>query len=247
MQLQDTDLLLRLLLAHFVVDFLSGTEKSKRKDHAIWKSGKFYVHLGLVGLTTYVFAWQWTNAWMPLTILLLHGLIDWVHSSLDKGTPGAFLLDQLLHLVAIIACWALATSLPVHELVAQLTDFLSNSYYLSIVLGYLLMTVPGGVLIGYLTQKWRKEIFLGDKDTSSEESLQHAGKWIGMLERALVLTFILLGEWRPIGFLLAAKSIFRFGDLKEPKDRQRTEYILIGTLLSFTFAIIIGLIITSLS
>ncbi|MFV0501856.1 MAG: hypothetical protein ACK5MH_09735 [Bacteroidales bacterium] len=43
-----------------------------------------------------------------------------------------------------------------------------------------------------------------------------------------------------IGFLLAAKSIFRFGDLKDSKDRKLTEYILIGTLLSFAVAIATG-------
>jgi hypothetical protein len=41
---------------------------------------------------------------------------------------------------------------------------------------------------------------------------------------------------------LAAKSIFRFGDLKESKDRKLTEYVLIGTLLSFGIAIAVGMI-----
>ena len=44
-----------------------------------------------------------------------------------------------------------------------------------------------------------------------------------------------------VGFLLAAKSIFRFGDLKEAHDIKLTEYVLIGTLLSFGIAIITAL------
>jgi hypothetical protein len=44
-----------------------------------------------------------------------------------------------------------------------------------------------------------------------------------------------------VGFLLAAKSVFRFGDLKDDHDRMRTEYVLIGTLLSFGIAIGISL------
>jgi hypothetical protein len=47
---------------------------------------------------------------------------------------------------------------------------------------------------------------------------------------------------KPLVFLLAAKSIFRFGDLKKVKDRKLTEYVLIGTLLSFGIAILVGLI-----
>jgi hypothetical protein len=42
--------------------------------------------------------------------------------------------------------------------------------------------------------------------------------------------------------LLAAKSIFRFGDLKESKDVKLTEYILIGTLLSFGLGILCAMV-----
>ena len=72
---------------------------------------------------------------------------------------------------------------------------------------------------------------------SNDASLNNAGKYIGILERLFVFTFIIAGNWGAIGFLLAAKSVFRFGDLRESKDRKLTEYILIGTLLSFGIAI----------
>ncbi|OHX64045.1 DUF3307 domain-containing protein [Flammeovirga pacifica] len=79
-------------------------------------------------------------------------------------------------------------------------------------------------------------------DRSVYASLIDAGQWIGILERILILTFVLNGDIKSIGFLLTAKSVFRFGDLKGGKDRQMTEYILIGTLLSFSLAIFTGLI-----
>lgn len=47
-------------------------------------------------------------------------------------------------------------------------------------------------------------------------------------------------QFAAIGFLLAAKSIFRFGDLRESSDCKRTEYILFGTFLSFTLAVLLG-------
>lgn len=40
--------------------------------------------------------------------------------------------------------------------------------------------------------------------------------------------------------LLAAKSVFRFGELSKPQDIKTTEYVLIGTLASFTVAILVG-------
>jgi hypothetical protein len=83
--------------------------------------------------------------------------------------------------------------------------------------------------------------------TKNHESLKDAGKYIGILERILVFIFIILNHWEAVGFLITAKSVFRFGDLKESKDRQLTEYILIGTLISFGIAITTGIIYTTLT
>lgn len=44
-----------------------------------------------------------------------------------------------------------------------------------------------------------------------------------------------------VGFLLAAKSVFRFGDLRDGTDRRRTQYFLVGTLLSFAIAFVAAL------
>lgn len=81
---------------------------------------------------------------------------------------------------------------------------------------------------------------LGEDD--QDHSLNEAGKYIGILERLFVFVFILMSQWAAIGFLLTVKSVFRFGDLSKAKDRKLTEYILIGTLLSFGIAILIGLL-----
>ena len=92
---------------------------------------------------------------------------------------------------------------------------------------------------------WQDAIDPQNKSKSStikNTSLAGAGKIIGMLERLFVFGFILLNAWSAIGFLIAAKSVFRFGDLTEGKNRQLTEYVLIGTLLSFGIAIAAGLL-----
>jgi len=44
-----------------------------------------------------------------------------------------------------------------------------------------------------------------------------------------------------IGFLIAAKSIFRFGDLTKHQDRKLTEYVLLGTFTSVAMTFAIGL------
>jgi hypothetical protein len=85
-------------------------------------------------------------------------------------------------------------------------------------------------------EPWRREM----KRTSSQ-GLDKAGLWIGYLERTLILTFVLLNQFEAIGFLIAAKSIFRFGEIKSPQSRREAEYILIGTMISFVMAIMLGL------
>ena len=67
------------------------------------------------------------------------------------------------------------------------------------------------------------------------------------MDRLLVFTFILTNHFEAVGFLIAAKSIFRFGDLKDGNDLKLTEYILIGTFLSFGIAVFIALIISNMS
>jgi hypothetical protein len=49
----------------------------------------------------------------------------------------------------------------------------------------------------------------------------------------MVLVFVLIGQFSAVGFLIAAKSILRFKD----GDLIKTEYVLIGTMLSFSIAI----------
>jgi cytochrome c biogenesis protein CcdA len=77
---------------------------------------------------------------------------------------------------------------------------------------------------------------------TDHKSLPNAGKYIGIIERLFVLIFIVIGRWEVIGLLIAAKSVFRFNDLKERNNRKLTEYILIGTLVSFGLAILAGLL-----
>jgi len=84
-----------------------------------------------------------------------------------------------------------------------------------------------------------------------EDSLKDAGRWIGMLERILIITFIFINQYIGIGFLIAAKSLLRlidkpenaFGTSKPFSSRKHTEYVLIGTFLSFAIAILTGLVI----
>ncbi len=64
---------------------------------------------------------------------------------------------------------------------------------------------------------------------------------VGIVERIIILIFVLQNQYSAIGLLIAAKGIIRFNE----KDRQeiKTEYLVIGTLLSMGIAIVTGLLI----
>lgn len=97
-----------------------------------------------------------------------------------------------------------------------------------------------GFVIEKATRRWRTELARGNNEIAG---LTDAGTWIGYIERIIILTFILIGEYSAIGFLIAAKSIFRFsGGVKDQKERKHAEYILIGTLISFSLAILLGIV-----
>ena len=61
-----------------------------------------------------------------------------------------------------------------------------------------------------------------------------------MIERVIILTLALLGEYGTISFVFVAKSMARFEQLKK---RPFAEYYLLGTLLSISFAIFIAILV----
>ena len=103
----------------------------------------------------------------------------------------------------------------------------------------MLMLKPSSVLLGMFLKQWTPS-------SSNAQSLPKAGQWIGYIERILILTFVFVGSFEGVGFLLAAKSVFRFGELSKAKEIRTTEYVLIGTFASFSVAILTGIVITHL-
>lgn len=170
--------------------------------------------------------------------MMTHGLIDLIKVYLqkEKTKPQWFIVDQILHMISLLLIWMWW-----FEAAFELKSWWSNQTFWIFATALVFITVVTGVVIQILMSAWSQAIA-----DDQEESLKNAGKYIGILERLFVFTFIVTGHWEAVGFLIAAKSVFRFGDLKESKDRKLTEYILIGTLISFGVAIGTGLIVNYL-
>jgi hypothetical protein len=223
-------ILFKLLLAHLIGDFLLQpkswvTEKEKKKASSL----KVYIHFLIHGLLILILLGF--NYWhLALSLMVLHGVIDLVKLYFQKNKNRVywFFADQTAHLSSIVGLWYFWFKPEV--------DFsLSPNFWIHST-SVILITQVAGITIQLLLAGWSKKL-----DLSEGASLQNAGKYIGMLERLFVFVFVIIGKWEAIGFLLAAKSVFRFGDLRKSKDRKLTEYILIGTLISFGISILTGL------
>lgn len=53
----------------------------------------------------------------------------------------------------------------------------------------------------------------------------------------MTMVLVMLQQYTAIGFIIAAKSVLRYNDSKTGK----TKYVLIGTLLSFGIALLVGI------
>src|SRR5690606_23755830 len=109
------------------------------------------------------------------------------------------------------------------KLLPGLKGLLNSTGFLAVIGTYLIVIFPTGYLIGKATRRWQDEI----EPTYKMNSLEAAGRYIGIFERILVLTFIITDNFAAIGFLIAAKSILRFSDKSETGARKQTEYVLI--------------------
>jgi hypothetical protein len=235
----NVDLLLKILVAHFVSDFiLQPTKWATNKDKNGFKSWHLYIHVIITAVTLFIFLWDLKLWSLVLIISLLHFVIDLLKSFLKQTNIWIFITDQLLHILVIIIVWLIYTDQS-NKFFKLLYSFFNNPKFWWLLLAYTLLTIPTSVLIGKMTNKWSNEL----SESNETKGLENAGKWIGIIERVLIFTFIIVNQLSVIGFLLTAKSVFRFKDLKDSSDQKKTEYIIIGTFISFLLAILMGIII----
>ena len=234
-------LFLKFLLAHILGDFVLQSEKwVKDKEEKKIKSSKLYLHIGVHTILLLAFIqFNIQQYWLGLLIIIIsHYTIDVLKLTLQKKKTKRkwFFIDQFFHVIILIFASILYTK------ASFSFDELFTSKILLLIIALLLVTSVSAIIIKIFITQWNPE-----KKKENDDSLAKAGRYIGILERLFVFVFVITNHWEAIGFLLAAKSVFRFGDLTESKDRKLTEYILIGTLLSFGLAILIGVLYLQLS
>lgn len=235
-------LLLNLLLAHVVGDFYCQTGRSCNGKREKGLMGiDLYVHAFIILVLSWLSAWSWSFWWAALVIGVIHLFIDASKAAVERklkieGQPihmtryavWPFVIDQVFHVavIAFVAWWWL-----------QYNDWSQFAWLqtdrLMAVLAILLCWKPANLLIKHILRYCQVKIMQNQQDQTYFKS----GALIGTLERWLIVFFMAIQQYEAIGFLVAAKSILRFS---ETKESEKSEYVLAGTLVSITIAVVCG-------
>ncbi|REA62710.1 DUF3307 domain-containing protein [Dyadobacter luteus] len=237
---------LLLLLAHILSDFYwQPTKWVQDKRDRSFRSPYLYMHAGVVTISSYVFLGHWSNPLPALVVGVIHTIVDIAKIELDKkGSAVGFVVDQIAHIltIALVAVLLTSTFTVSSDLFGA---WLYSPKVLAQLSGALLCLSPVSFLVGILTKPWRDELSILMPDAN--DNLANAGRWIGITERLLIFIFVIVGQFSAIGFLIAAKSLLRYNDKNASGDippayiSKKSEYVLVGTLMSYTCAIVIAM------
>jgi hypothetical protein len=222
-----------LVLSHLVADFYCQSDAfcaaKESKGFCAWQQ---YVHalvvMGCAWLMVGHVAFWWGALLIGVSHLILDGLKHYV-----RERKGVFFIDQALH-IAILVLVAYLFREQSSELLAA---WGWETKYAVYAIGILLIGKPANVIIQKIFQMFDLQIPTSAQSEEGSRSLLQAGHVIGVAERVMAFVFVLVQQYEALGFLIAAKSILRFGD----KETARTEYVLVGTLLSYMIAVLSAL------
>ena len=236
------ELLLLLLTAHVIGDFYlqpAKWVKCRNDNHiksiGLWKH--FLVHTLLNSAVFLVSDLTSIQSFIAIGLISISHLLTDYWKSYRKQNISYLLLDQIIHILIINIVWAYFSDFTL----AQVTIFIASLFSaknIIIALSYVLVCRPASIIISLALKKHTDNLI---KDNESKDvGLISVGSWIGYIERCLTISFIFMEQFAGIGFLVATKTIFRFGDLTKNKDMKLTEYMMLGTLLSYATALFIG-------
>jgi hypothetical protein len=224
-------LLILQLIAHILADFAFQPQRwCHRKDETLC-SEVHLLHFVIVFGLSWLCSMQVSFWWAALVIAVVHFLFDMLKGILSRRgkLPHAlFFIDQSFHLLTIAAVvyWFPGVQ-------AITFPFQISPWQALIIFSFLFCIKPANIVIREVLNSFEIPV----SGPADKNELMNAGKLIGVLERIISLTLILINQFAAVGFIIAAKSLLRFRDTATA----RTEYLLIGTLLSFGIAILLGI------
>ncbi|MGH9380180.1 MAG: DUF3307 domain-containing protein [Thermoanaerobaculia bacterium] len=190
--------------------------------------------------------WSGPVILVALGVGVLHGLVDAAKTRMQRvraersreaaseQRPERFWLfatDQIVHLLILAgAAWLMlrVAGRPWFPDLARMADIRPGAWLLA---AYAFNVNGSSSVVRTVLRRFTAP--------EGETDQPGAGRIIGVLERLMALTLVLLDQWGALGLVLAAKSIARFKDLDQ---RLSAEYYLVGTLTSLLLAVGSGLL-----
>lgn len=218
-----TETFAALLLAHTLADFVFQTRWiafNKRRPGVLLLHGAVVLALAQAALGRF-------DAWEVLALSASHVAIDWLKARFGGHTLAAFLADQSAHQAVLVAIAVLRPDLWAGGLWAGIPWLPA---LMALAAGAILATRAGGFAVGLLMRPWAAD--------DLPKGLTNGGTLIGLLERGLIFLLVMVGQPAGVGFLVAAKSVLRFETTS--RDQRAGEYVIIGTLASFGWALLLA-------
>jgi hypothetical protein len=193
-----------MLLAHFVADYVLQWDGLAR-----WKSERLsgvIVHGGIVLAVTWLLSLPYTGRWWPYALLigLTHTLIDALRARAGRVSSrtalGLFLLDQALHLTIILVALSLSGYLALGQIVEAAARWAQDVRLVTFLVGYTFITMPAWIIVRFLV--W------GLVDSTEAGTFPSTDKYIGILERGLITTLVIVGQFPLIPLVAAPRLVF---------------------------------------
>lgn len=247
--------LILLLLGHVIGDFYLQTERMAIRKrwslkwvmlHSLW-------YCGAIGLVIFPVLSSETIKY-GLMAGFCHMAIDLVkyyyvvftgkkrNRTRQLNDQTLFFIDQAFHMTGILLISYLFVvkngvltpynSVNVFFCVAGI----SKRTFVSWLTALLLIYKPANIIISKLLFSYKPQ----DKDEGRKKD-NNAGRFIGTVERLIILILLSMNQYSAIGLVLTAKSIARYD--KIAKEPDFAEYYLLGTLLSTVVVILVSFII----
>ncbi|MDO4259658.1 MAG: beta-carotene 15,15'-monooxygenase [Actinomycetaceae bacterium] len=155
----------------------------------------------------------------------------WVLPIVTIGALWAILVRDLRGL-ALIWSWALVPiAVVIPYLVGSPSESIRGSTLMTIIGAILLLALPANEFVSAVLDTATRKV-----DTPPPLPSFRGGRWIGALERILILLLAFTGNGIGVAVVVAAKGVIRFPEISKDEGGAKAEEFLVGSLTSWTLA-----------
>lgn len=229
-------MIIAMFLAHLVGDYIL-----QWNSLAAWKARELrgvFFHCVIVLLVTWAFILPIDPGWWPWVLFIgfMHFIID--AAQLRIRFPVAplvrFTFDQFAHFAVIIFALTAGGYLDLHYVGVNLQASLQSDRLLLFLLAYAFITMPAWVVVKFTVYG----LVNGSAPDFSGNS-----KYLAMLERILMTTFVALGQYFLVPLVILPRLMMEWPDVVRHRN---TAVYLAELLASVTLAVAVGLLLSLL-